>query len=257
MRVLFAALLFAAFISGSKAADQPDAAPANSDVRVLTDANFEHDTQASTGGTTGDWLVEFYAPWCGHCKKLAPIWEQVATDLKGSVNVAKLDATEHTYTARRFDVRGFPTIKLLHRGNMYDFNGQRTAKDLAEFASKTFETAASKPIPPPFGWFETIWDSITGTLSDVKILLSRKPEAMGLMFFLGLLFGVMIVLTIQLAFPELKLVDALNLRSPRPGRLGPGSPGLSPLSPAPSPPAAGTQPAQPAGRKGDSTKKDS
>lgn len=50
-----------------------------SDVIILTNENFEHLTQASTGATTGDWLVEFYAPWCGHCKKLAPVYETIAT----------------------------------------------------------------------------------------------------------------------------------------------------------------------------------
>ena len=47
-------------------------------VRVLTDANFEHLTQASTGATTGDWYLKFYAPWCGHCKNMAPTWESLA-----------------------------------------------------------------------------------------------------------------------------------------------------------------------------------
>lgn len=55
-----------------------------------------------------------YAPWCGYCKKLAPLWEDVATALKGEVNVAKIDVSEtaDARVGRRFGVRGFPTVKL-------------------------------------------------------------------------------------------------------------------------------------------------
>ena len=57
----------------------------------LDNKSFEHLTQASTGATTGDWLVKFYAPWCGHCRKLEPIYEELATELKDVVNVARVD----------------------------------------------------------------------------------------------------------------------------------------------------------------------
>jgi thioredoxin domain-containing protein 5 len=56
-------------------------AETKSNVIVLTNDNFEHLTQASTGATTGDWMVEFYAPWCGHCKKLAPTYEKLANGI--------------------------------------------------------------------------------------------------------------------------------------------------------------------------------
>ena len=81
-----------------------------SNVVELTTSNF---------GKTSDglWLLKFYAPWCGHCKKLAPTYERVAThfaEAKGGsgVHVAKIDATEHPGLAGRFDVKGYPTLLL-------------------------------------------------------------------------------------------------------------------------------------------------
>ena len=72
--------LFCAFVAllttGAAATD-------DSNVIVLTTETFEHQTQAATGATTGDWLVEFYAPWCGHCKKLLPIFEETADGMYG------------------------------------------------------------------------------------------------------------------------------------------------------------------------------
>lgn len=50
-------------------------------------------------------MVEFYAPWCGHCKALAPTWEEVASQLRGKVKVAKVDATTETVVASRFNIR--------------------------------------------------------------------------------------------------------------------------------------------------------
>lgn len=65
---------------------------------------------AFSAAVSGDWFVKFYAPWCVHCRKLAPVWEELATKLKGQINVAHLDATTNQQTARRFGIRGFPTL---------------------------------------------------------------------------------------------------------------------------------------------------
>ena len=58
---------------------------------ILTESNFKDEVYSSEDV----WLIEFYAPWCGHCKKLTPEWEEAATTLKGKVKVAKVDATEN------------------------------------------------------------------------------------------------------------------------------------------------------------------
>ena len=70
------------------------------DVVELTDSNFEE----LVYGSDDMWLVEFFAPWCGHCKSLAPHWATAATELKGKVKLGALDATVHTVMASRFQV---------------------------------------------------------------------------------------------------------------------------------------------------------
>ena len=79
-------------------------------VKVLTSSTF--DGVANDPSKTV--VVEFYAPWCAHCKAMAPIYESLARAFKGeeSVVVAKVDATAHRGLAERFDVSGFPTIKV-------------------------------------------------------------------------------------------------------------------------------------------------
>ena len=56
---------------------------------------------------------QFYAPWCGHCKKLEPVYKAVSNELRDSpVKVGKVDAIKHSDMAKHFGVGGFPSIKL-------------------------------------------------------------------------------------------------------------------------------------------------
>eukprot|EP00341_Mesodinium_pulex_P009414 CAMPEP_0116924000 /NCGR_PEP_ID=MMETSP0467-20121206/23232_1 /TAXON_ID=283647 /ORGANISM="Mesodinium pulex, Strain SPMC105" /LENGTH=136 /DNA_ID=CAMNT_0004602709 /DNA_START=32 /DNA_END=442 /DNA_ORIENTATION=- len=114
-----------------------------SDVVTLTTANFDEQTQASTGDN-GSWLVEFYAPWCGHCKRLQPIWEELATETKGAVNVGKVDVTENRDLGTRFDIKGFPTIKFFNGGLVFDYKGSRSVADFKKFATEGYASAEGK-----------------------------------------------------------------------------------------------------------------
>jgi len=130
-----------------------------SDVVVLTNANFEHDTQVTSGATTGDWFVKFYAPWCGHCKALAPKWEEVAHELKGkadegvSINVAKVDVTTNSALGKRFDIKGFPSLIFFSKGVMYKYPAgkewPREKDALLNFALGAYEDAVEGELTPP------------------------------------------------------------------------------------------------------------
>lgn len=77
---------------------------------TLTDSNFEELVYNSKE----PWLVEFFAPWCGHCKNLAPEFAQAASELKGTFKLGALDATAHTIIASRFGVKKTDKNIVLH-----------------------------------------------------------------------------------------------------------------------------------------------
>lgn len=122
-------------------------------VITLTDKTFEHDTQASTGQTTGAWFVMLYAPWCGHCTALKPTWHELAEELDGAVNVAMLDATAETATAKRFGgaglLSGYPTLLLFRDRKVYKYRGgARSLAGLAAFAKAGYSGAEAVEVPP-------------------------------------------------------------------------------------------------------------
>jgi protein disulfide-isomerase-like protein len=122
----------ATFING-KAGTNIRIKEAPTAVTVLTDSTFD----AVVSNPTKHVLVEFYAPWCGHCKKLAPDYEKLAKIFHSEpdIIIANLDATEHPQAASKYGVSGYPTIKWFPKDSKdgVDYNSGRSLEDFVKF----------------------------------------------------------------------------------------------------------------------------
>lgn len=129
MKCVVVGLVLAACLMGAFAEEA-------SKVEVLTEENFEAKTKE------GLWLVKFYAPWCGHCKRLAPTWASLAEKAEGKFHVAEVDCTVQKALMNKFGIRGFPTIKFIaNGGKAEDVRVPRTVEAYMEYMSQYLEKA--------------------------------------------------------------------------------------------------------------------
>lgn len=134
---------------------------------ALTDANFDAELIHSNKHA----IVEFYAPWCGHCKKLAPVLEEVATIFDGEedVLIVTVDATANTELAGRYNVKGYPTVYYFAPGadEPEDYSGDRDTASFVDFINKHA------------GTYRTVDGGLTaeaGRVEEIDVIISESGD---------------------------------------------------------------------------------
>ncbi|KAK9999059.1 hypothetical protein SO802_018662 [Lithocarpus litseifolius] len=137
------------------------------DVVVLREGNFSDFIEKNQFV-----MVEFYAPWCGHCQALAPEYAAAATELKGeNVVLAKVDASEENDLAQQYDVQGFPTVYFFIDGVHKPYTGQRTKESIV--------TWIKKKTGPGLNNITTLEDAERILASESKVVLGYLNSLVG------------------------------------------------------------------------------
>jgi len=124
-------------------------------------------------------LVEFYAPWCGHCKRLAPEFAEASKELFGKVALAKVDCIQEKVLCEEFAIKGFPTLKIFRDdpNSGTEYAGGRTASEIVSFMKK--QAAPPFVVPATAADLQAFLDNNKGVdeLAMVTFVTLGSPEA--------------------------------------------------------------------------------
>ncbi|XP_063216813.1 protein disulfide-isomerase A5 [Bacillus rossius redtenbacheri] len=155
-------------------AKEPEWSETKSDVVHLTAATFDQFLKAESSV-----LVMFYAPWCGHCKKMKPEYEKAAKIMKDEQipgALAAVDATKETTVTSRFGIRGYPTVKYFRGGELGFDVSVRTAGELVGFMRDPREPPP--PPPPERPWSEEASEVVHLGEDSFKPFLRKKKHVL-------------------------------------------------------------------------------
>ena len=142
-------------------------------------------------------MVKFYAPYCGHCKKMAEEYKRAAEEVYRrnlKYTIGELDATEYTISAKKYDIVGYPTLKLFFKGDILDYEGERTGNAILDFIDQKTQplrrlqtesdikevinenSVIGLLFSPEGGMVEIFGVEIAPKLDDIKLFIVENPS---------------------------------------------------------------------------------
>jgi protein disulfide-isomerase len=103
----------------------------------LTSTNFHR----LVSNSFEPWFIKFYAPWCHHCQKMAPNWEQLAKEMKGRLNIGEINCDAEPRLCKDHNVRGYPTLMFFRGPEHVEYQGLRGLGDLVQYSENALELA--------------------------------------------------------------------------------------------------------------------
>eukprot|EP00903_Cladosiphon_okamuranus_P005664 g5627.t1 len=135
-----------------------------SDIITITGKNFKETIKEGT------WFVKFYTDWCKYCQRLQPTWEELATELKGKVNVGQVNCDRDPALCRRFHIGAYPTLVHVHKRRAREYTKQSRSKEaMAKFALEGYKKQrAVSALKSPFGPLENFKALVLRSTMRVK-----------------------------------------------------------------------------------------
>ncbi|XP_061170484.1 uncharacterized protein LOC133179821 [Saccostrea echinata] len=156
-------------------------------LQSLDDSSFEHLTQASTGATTGDWLVIFYKD---SCRDYLPAIEGTGVLVRQKMNVAQVNVDDSPETAKRFNIKNCPETYLFHHGKMYSYISDKPdvyrVKSLVSFVTSWYKNVEGRKVPV----IPTAFDKLTESIADYLKEKLQNPKGSNFLLIGGAVMAV-------------------------------------------------------------------
>ncbi|KAL7266996.1 hypothetical protein RUND412_010432 [Rhizina undulata] len=127
--------------SASKKPQMPLLSPNPNGISKQLDADTFQSLVTATGH---GWFIKFYAPWCGHCQAMAPAWQELGKEMRGSLNIGEVNCEESRRLCKDVKVRGYPTIIYFQAGERIEYEGLRGLGDLVSYAKKAAKSGVKE-----------------------------------------------------------------------------------------------------------------